>query len=380
MGALLGLIFLLKLVLHIRRDVFNTILMKLSELADLTGSTIVQGSDGLEITSAAGIDTAGPGDVTFLANPKYTKQVGETKASAIFLNLNEPKERDDIAVLRAEDPHVAYTLALRAFFPAPEIKPFVHPTAVIDPSATVHENVEIHANVVIAAGGSIASGVRIMPNVTIYENVSIGENTAIHSGVSVRENCEIGRNCIIHNNSTIGADGFGYARTKDKKWLKVPQTGRVVIADDVEIGANVTIDSPSTGETRVERGVKVDNLVQIGHSSIIDEDALLCAQVGLAGSSDIGKRAILAGQVGVAGHLKVGDDAVLAAQAGIGQDVEAGSFRGGPNLEQSVWVKAVTIFRRLPDIVKLVRELDKRVTQLEASAATDLDSKEDKNG
>lgn len=380
MGVLSGLICLLKLVLHIRLDIFKTNLMKLSELAALTSSTIAQGPNDLEIASAAGLDNAAPGDVTFLANPKYTKQVSETKASAIFLNENEPIGRSDIAVLRAKDPHVAYALALRAFFPEPEIRPSIHPTAVIDPTANVAEDVEIHANVVIAAGCSIAGGVRIMPNVTIYQNVSIGERTTIHSGVSVRENSEIGRNCIIHNNSTIGSDGFGYARTEDKKWLKVPQTGRVVLEDDVEIGANTTIDSPSVGETLIKRGAKVDNLVQIGHSSIVEEDALLCSQVGLAGSSHIGKRAILAGQVGVAGHLKVGDDAILAAQAGIGQDVEAGSFRGGPNLDQPTWVKVVTIFRRLPEIVKLVRDLDKRVAKLEAPNGSNLEENIDNNG
>ncbi len=286
MGVLCGQICLLKLVLHIRLGIFKTILMKLSELAALTRSTIVHGSDDLEIASAAGLDTAGPGDVTFLANPKYTKQVSETKASAIFLKENEPISDGDIAVLTVKDPQVAYALALRAFFPEPDIKPSVHPSAVIDPSSNIAENVEIHANVVIGAGCSIADGVRLMPNVTIYENVTIGASTTIHSGVSIRENCKIGRNCTIHNNSTVGSDGFGYARTEDKKWLKVPQTGCVVLEDDVEIGANTTIDSPSTGETRVRLGAKIDNLVQIGHSCLIDEDALICAQVGLAGSTD----------------------------------------------------------------------------------------------
>jgi UDP-3-O-[3-hydroxymyristoyl] glucosamine N-acyltransferase len=190
--------------------------MKLSELAAITDSTIVRGDGDDEITSAAGLDIAGQGDVTFLANPKYTPQVAATRASAIFLSDGVEIDRADIAVLRAKDAYVAYTLALRAFFPEPEIRAFVHPSAVIDPLAMVADNVEIHANVVIGANCAIAGGVRIMPNATVYDGVSIGEGTTIHSGVSIRENCEIGRNCIIHNNSTIGCDGFGSLRPRKK--------------------------------------------------------------------------------------------------------------------------------------------------------------------
>lgn len=343
--------------------------MKLTELADITGSTIESGPHDLEITGVAGLGNAGPGEVTFLSNPKYTKQLAGTRASAVLLKKNEPIGRDDIAVLRTNDVQLAYTLALRAFFPEPPIKPSIHPTAVIDPTARLAENVEIHAYVVIGPRCSIADGVRIMPNVTLYENVSIAENTTIHSGVSIRENCEIGRNCTIHNNCTIGSDGFGYARTTEKRWLKIPQTGRVVLEDDIEVGANSAIDSPSMGETRVMRGVKVDNLVQIGHSVVVEEDSLLCAQVGLAGSSHIGKRVILAGQSGVADHRTIGDDAVLAAKAGAAQDVAPGSVIGGPSLDNKLWVKSAIIFRRLPEIVQTVRDMERRLRGLEAKTA-----------
>ncbi len=343
--------------------------MKLGTLAKLTGSTIERGSADIEITTTAGLDLAAEGGITFLANPKYTPQIAVTKASAIYLNEGIAIDRDDIAVLRAKDSYVAYTRAMRLFFPEPELRKFIHATAVIDPSATVSDDVEIHANAVVGANCKIASGVRIMPNATIYDGVSIGENTTIHSGVSIRENCEIGRNCIIHNNSTIGSDGFGYAKDENKHWLKIPQTGRVVLDDDVEIGANTAIDCASVGETRIKRGAKIDNLVQIGHSCTIDEDALICSQTGLAGSSHIGKRVILTGQVGIAGHLKIGDDAVLTAKSAISHNVEPGKVMSGiPAFENRDWLRSTAAFRKLGEMAGRLRKLEKLVFKAEPPA------------
>lgn len=340
--------------------------MKLFDLAEKTASVIEQGSPDMEITSAAGLDIAGPAEVSFLANPKYTPQLRDTKAGAIFLNDGVEAGRDDIAVLRAKDAYVAYTLGLRLFFPDPPLRPGVHPTVVVDASAKLADQIEIHANVVIGKNAIIESGVRIFPNVTIYEGVKIGRDTTLHSGVSIRENCEIGQRCIIHNNTTIGSDGFGYARTEDKKWLKIPQVGRVVIEDDVEIGANCAVDCASVGESRIKRGAKIDNLVQIGHSCTVGEDALICAQTGLAGSSVIGDRVILAGQVGIAGHLKVGDDAVLTAKSATSHDVAPGkTLSGVPAFENRDWLRSIAAFRRLGDIAQKVRELEKRILGLE---------------
>jgi UDP-3-O-[3-hydroxymyristoyl] glucosamine N-acyltransferase len=336
--------------------------MKLAELAEKTASVVERGSPEMEIESTAGLDIAAEGHVTFLANPKYTPQVAATRASAIYVSHGVEIARQDIAILRAPDAYVAYTEAMRLFFPEPELKPFIHPTAVIDGSATVAENVEIHANVVIGARCAIASGVRIMPNATIYDGARIGENTTIHSGVSVRENCEIGARCIIHNNTTIGSDGFGYAKTAEKRWLKIPQTGRVVIEDDVEIGANTAIDCASVGETRIKRGAKIDNLVQIGHSCTVDEDALICSQTGLAGSSHIGKRVLLTGQVGIAGHLKVGDDAVLTAKSATSHNVEPGKIMSGiPAFENKDWLRSTAAFRKLGDMAQRLRRLERKV-------------------
>ena len=339
--------------------------MKLSELAEATSSTIESGAADMEITAAAGLDIAQSGEITFLANPKYTPQIRETRASAIFLNAGVQLDRNDIAVLRSIDSYLAYTRALRLFNPPVEVVASVHPTAVIDTSAKVAATWEIGANVVIGRNCRIGDGVRLFPNVTVYDGVTIGRNTTIHSGVSVRENCEIGENCIVHNNSTIGCDGFGYAKDEEKRWVKIPQVGRVVLEDDVEIGANTAIDCASVGETRIKRGAKIDNLVQIGHSCTVDEDALICSQTGLAGSSVIGKRVILAGQVGIAGHLKVGDDAVLTAKSATSHDVDPGKIISGiPGFDNKDWLRATAAYRKLGEIVQRLRGLEKKVEEL----------------
>jgi len=340
--------------------------MKLSVLADNTGSVIERGDPNLDIASAAGLDIAGEHEITFLANPIYTPQVRKTGASAIFLSEGVNIPRDDIAILRASDAYVAYTKALRLFHPMPSVDPSIHETAVIDESSSVAKDVEIHANVVIGKNCTIDNGVKIFPNVTIYNGVKIGNGTILHSGVSVREECEIGANCIIHNNSTIGCDGFGYAKTEDKSWLKIPQVGRVIIENDVEIGANTAIDCASVGETRIKRGAKIDNLVQIGHSCSVDEDALICSQTGLAGSSTIGKRVILSGQVGIAGHLTVGDDAVITAKSATSHDVENGKIVSGiPAFDNREWLRSTAAFKRGGEMAKTIRRLKKKIEKLE---------------
>ncbi len=341
--------------------------MKLSILAEKTFSSIAAGDESLEISGAAGLDIAKSGQISFLANPKYTPQIKETKASAIFLNENVSLDRKDIAVLYAKDAYLAYTRALRLFNPEPEITAFIHPAAIIHETAQIAENVEISAGVVVGKNCDIAGNVKIYPNVTLYDNVKIGANSVIHSGVAVRENCEIGANCIVHNNSTVGSDGFGYAKDEEKHWLKIPQTGNVVIEDDVEIGANTAIDCASVGETRIKRGAKIDNLVQIGHSCTVDEDALICSQTGLAGSSVIGKRVILAGQVGIAGHLKVGDDAVLTAKSATSHDVENGKMLSGvPAFDNRDWLRSIAAFRRLGEMARTIRNLEKKLLKTEA--------------
>ena len=336
--------------------------MKLSELAALTGARLEGTNNDIEITGAAGLDEATEGHVTFLANPRYTPRVNTTNASAIYASEEATFDRQ-ISILRAKDPYLAYTRALRVFYPEPKFQAFIHPSAVVDSTAELAPTmVAIGAHSVIGRNVKIGPEVTIHPNVTIYDDVTIGSGSVIHSGVSVRERTVIGERVIIHNNSVIGCDGFGYAKDEERRWLKIPQAGRVVIDDDVEIGAGTTIDRASVGESRIGRGSKIDNLVQIGHSCTIGEDSLLCAQVGLAGSSHIGSRVILAGQAGVAGHLKIGDDVVLTAKSATSHDVPAGKMISGiPAFDNRDWLRSTAAFRRLGDIQRTVRDLERRM-------------------
>ena len=339
--------------------------MKLSELAASTGSIIEGGNAEAEIRGAAGLDEASEGQVTFLSNPRYTPRVQTTRATAIYVGMGVEVGRD-IAVLRASDPYLAYTRALRLFHPDPPFDPSIHPTAVIDPSAAIGEGVSIGAHSAIGQDVVIGAGVRIHANATIYDGVKIGAGSVIHSNVSLREGSVLGERVVIHNNAVIGSDGFGYAKDEEGHWLKIPQTGIVVIEEDVEIGAGTTIDRASVGETRIARGARIDNLVQIGHSCTIGEDALVCAQVGLAGSSRVGRRVILAGQVGVAGHLTIGDDSVLTAKSATSHNVEPGkTISGIPAFDNREWLRSTAAFRRLGDMQRALRKLESRLAELE---------------
>ena len=345
--------------------------MKLSELARLTGARVEEKFKDIDITGAAGLDEAGAGHVTFLANPRYTPRVQTTRASAIFLAEESEAVREDLVVLHARDPYLAYTRALRLFNPEPEFEPIIHPSAVIDPSAQLGAGVAVGACSVLGRDVIVGDGVRIFPNVTVYDRVVIGEGSVIHSGVALREGTVIGARVSIHNNVVIGSDGFGYAKDEKGRWLKIPQTGRVVVEDDVEIGAGTTIDCASVGETRIARGAKIDNLVQIGHSCTVGEDSLLCAQVGLAGSSRIGRRVILAGQAGVAGHLEIGDDVVLTAKSATSHNVPAGRVISGiPAFDNREWLRSTAAFRRLGDMQRTLRTLEARLAALEKDTSS----------
>ncbi|HEX8473886.1 MAG TPA: UDP-3-O-(3-hydroxymyristoyl)glucosamine N-acyltransferase [Pyrinomonadaceae bacterium] len=344
--------------------------MKLSELASQTSARVEGDAEDIEIVGAAGLDDAATGHVTFLANPRYTPRVQTTRASAIYLS-EDAEAPQGIAVLRARDPYLAYTRALRLFHPEPAFEPSIHPSAVIDATARIGAGVAVGACVVVGRDVEIGAGVRIYPNATIYDGASIGEGSTIHAGACIRENTVVGARVIVHNNAVIGADGFGYAKDEEGHWLKIPQTGRVVVEDDVEIGAGTTIDRASVGETRIARGAKIDNLVQIGHSCTVGEDALLCAQVGLAGSSQIGRRVVLAGQAGVAGHLNIGDDAVITAKSATSHNVPAGKILSGiPAFDNREWLRATAAFRRLGDMQRTLRLLQERLATLEKGVSS----------
>ena len=342
--------------------------MKLRELAAATGAHFESSDGDIEITGAAGLEQAQLGQVTFLSNPRYTPKIAETGASAIFVADDVEVTRADLAVLRAKDPYVAFTRALIAFNPSPAFEAYLDPSAVIDSSTPIPEEVFIDAHVAIGKNVSLGKRVRLHANVTVYDNVTIGDETEIHSGVAIRENTIIGKRVIIHNNAVVGCDGFGFAKDEERRWLKIPQVGRVVIEDDVEIGAGTTIDKSSTSETRIKRGAKIDNLVQIGHSCTIGEDSLICAQVGLAGSSHIGNRVILAGQAGVAGHNTLGDDVILTAKSATSHDIPAGKMISGiPAFDNKDWLRSIAAFRRLGEMVRTLRGVEKRLAEIEKS-------------
>jgi UDP-3-O-[3-hydroxymyristoyl] glucosamine N-acyltransferase len=347
------------------------VIMKLAELAERTNARI-EGAADVEIKGAAGLDIAEAGDVTFLANKRYTPQVEVTRASAIFVSEEAEVSRTDVTLLRTRDPYLAYTRALIIFYPEPKPAPFIHPSAVIDPAASVGQGVWIGANVVIGREAEIGSDVRIHPNATVYDRVRVGAGSVIHSGVSLREGTILGERVIIHNNTVVGSDGFGFAKDEEGHWLKIPQTGHVVLEDDVEIGANTSIDRASVGETRIGRGTKLDNLVQVGHSCTVGEDTLLCGQVGLAGSTKVGDRVILAGQVGVGGHLSIGDDAILMAQAGVFYDVPPKSvYSGGiPAFDHKESLRTMAAIRKLTEMQRTLRALEKRLTAMEEHLST----------
>ena len=327
--------------------------MKLSELAEALGGTL-HGDGTVEITGIAGIEEAVAGQVTFVSNKKYIPLAATTRASAILVEPDFPET--PVATLRVADPYLAYARTIELFYKAPTYAPGIHPTAVIAPTATIGERAHIGAYVVIGEGVTIGDDVILHPHVVIYPHVVVGNGFMAHAHSIVREHCRIGDNVILQNGVVIGSDGFGFARTKEG-WHKIVQSGPAILEDSVEVQANSCIDRASIGETRIGRGVKIDNLVQVGHGSTVEENTLLCAQVGLAGSTEVGKNVILAGQVGVAGHLKIGDGAIATAQTGIPNDVPPGkTVSGSPAIDNLQWMKSVAIFGRLPELMKSLRK------------------------
>lgn len=267
----------------------------------------VEGATDVVITGVAGLEDAGPTELTFLANPRYAAKARTTKAAAIILSRGAAADGVPCPIVRAPDAYLAFAQVAKWFYRPPTPPPGVHPTALIAPSARLGAEVRIGPYAVVGENVLIGDRTTLYSHVVVYDDARIGDDCVLHAHVVVRERVEIGRRVIIHNHVTVGCDGFGYAKRPDGSWEKIPQTGRVIIEDDVEIGAGTQIDRASVGETRIRRGAKLDNLVQIGHAVEVGEDTLLCAQVGIAGSAVIGSRVILAGQVGVAGHLTIGD-------------------------------------------------------------------------
>ena len=338
--------------------------MKLTDIATRLGAHLENAPPqaDVEITGVAAVESAAPGQLTFIANPRYAAAARTTQASAIIVDEKFPVL--DKPLLRAKNPQFAYARAVELFYQPPQYPRGIHPTAVVHPTARIGANASIGAYVVIEAHVEIGENCTLLPHAVIYRGVKIGDNFFAHSHVSVRENSRIGSNVLLHNGVVIGSDGFGFAKDEADRWYKIQQSGKVVIEDDVEIQANSCIDRASLGETRIRRGTKIDNLVQVGHNCTVGENSMLCAQVGLAGSTELGNNVILAGQVGVAGHCKIGDNAIATAQSGIPNDVGPGKLVSGyPAIDNKQWLRSVAVFNKLPDLVKTLRQLTSRTKE-----------------
>ena len=328
--------------------------MKLADIATALSARLDNASPDTEITGVAGIEHAGPGQITFVSNPKYTAAAKTTKASAVIVSEDFPAI--STGMLRSKNPYLAWAKAVELFNQSPRYAPGVHPTAVVHPTAKVGKNAHLGPYVVIDEGAEIGENAVLLAHVVIYRGAKIGNNFFAHAHAIVREFCHLGDNVLLQNGVIVGSDGFGFAKDDEGHWHKIVQSGNVVVESDVEIQANTCIDRASVGETRIARGAKLDNLVHVGHSCTIGRDTLLCAQVGLAGTTDVGNNVILAGQVGISGHVKIGDGAIAIAQSGIPHDVPAGAMvSGAPAIDHKLWLKCCAAYTKLPELVKAMR-------------------------
>ena len=309
------------------------------------------------------LDDAGPGDLTFVAIARFLPKLAATRASAVILS---PGVESRLPSLLTAQPYVAFARAVALLHPAARVAAGVHPLAWVDPTATLGE--EVHVAAFAWVGSRVRVGARtvLRPHVVLYEDVEVGDDCLLHSGVQVRESCRLGHRVIVQNGAVIGGDGFGFAKDEDGRYLKIPQVGIVVVEDDVEIGALTAVDRGALGETRIGRGTKLDNLVQIGHSVTIGADTAVAAQVGIAGSTKIGNRVVLAGQIGIVGHITIGDGVIATAKTGIGHSLPAAAIvSGAPEMENRAWLKSIGVFAKLPELHKRVRELERALAEKE---------------
>ncbi len=336
---------------------------KLYELAELVGGT-VDGDGQTLIRGVAGIREAEPGEITFIANPKYEEFLGATRASAVITSreLSAPKP-----VIRIDNPYYAYLQVLNLFAADVAVRypRGVHESAVVDPSASLGKNVAVGPLCLVGKNARLGDNTTLVAGVFVGEAVEIGSDCLIYPRVTIREGSVLGNRVILQPGVVIGADGFGYAKNGSTHH-KVPQIGRVVIEDDVEIGANSCVDRATTGETRVKRGTKIDNLVQLAHNVVMGENCVVAAQAGISGSSEIGNNVVIGGQAALAGHIAVGDRAILAGQAGVTKDVPKNAVVSGyPAREHNAAKRIIAHTALLPDLFKRVKELESRLRELE---------------
>lgn len=331
----------------------------LNDIADAVQGSL-QGDGALKITGIAKIEEAGPGEITFISNPKYAKFIETTGASAVLVGNDFPAT--DKTIVRTENPYHAFLITLRLFHPHTEHIPGgIHPTAVIEDSAVLGNQPHIGAMVYIGSKSQIGNNVTLYPGVVIGSGVEVGDNTVIYANAVLRENVKIGNNVIIHSGTVVGSDGFGFAR-EGQEYHKIPQIGTVLIEDDVEIGANCTIDRATMGKTVIRKGAKLDNLIQIAHNVEVGENTVIAAQTGISGSTKIGKNNIVGGQVGFVGHIDTGENVTIGAQSGVSKSLPANSVHFGYPARPIMQAKREeAALRKLPDLLKRVTELEEKL-------------------
>ena len=335
----------------------------LGQLAEYLGCQLSGDPDPV-ITGVSTIEKAGSGEITFLSNTRYAPKARQTGASAII--AAEPLLNTPAATLVSRNPYLDFARALALFYQPPKPAPGIHPTAVVAASATLGENPSIGPYAVIGENTSLGSNAVLHPHSVIYRGCRIGDDFTAHSHVSVREFCEIGHRVTLHNGVVVGGDGFGFAKDSQGKQHKIVQSGRTVIEDDVEIQSLTSVDRATLGETRVKRGAKIDSLCQIGHACVVGENNIICGQTGLAGSTTLEENVVMAGQTGSAGHITIHKNAVVWAQSGVGHDVPEGAIvSGSPAFDSATWLRASASFSRLPELLRTVRALEKRIAKLE---------------
>ncbi len=336
------------------------------EIAALVNGTI-EGYPDVKVSSLSKIEEARPHTLSFMGNPKYEEYIYNTQASVVIVNRNfQPSKPVSATLIRVDDAYQAFAKLLEAYNSKNLTQHGIEQPSLIAADATLGSDVYIGAFSYIGEGVKIGNRCKIHPGVYIGNHVELGDDCVLHPGVKIYQNCKIGNRVIIHANAVIGADGFGYTRNEDKSYTKVSQIGNVIIEDDVEIGANTTIDSATLGSTIIRKGVKLDNLIQVAHNVEIGEHTAIASLVGISGSTKIGKRCVIAGQVGITGHIEIADDITIGAQAGVTKSFTKPGINilGAPAYEADESKKIFIATRRLPDLIKKIANLEAELAKL----------------
>lgn len=338
---------------------------KALNIAEFLHGTI-EGDENISVSNVSKIEDGKPGTLAFLSNPKYERYIYETEASIVLVkNDFKPEQKVKATLIRVEDPYQAFASLLGLYEQAKKMKSGIEQPSFIDSSAVCGENIYFGAFAYLGENSTLGNRVKIYPHTFIGSGVTIGDNTIIYAGAKIYDGSVIGSNCIIHAGAVIGSDGFGFAPKSDGSYAKIPQVGNVILEDDVEIGANTTIDCSTMGSTIIRRGAKLDNLIQIAHNCEIGENTVMAALTGIAGSTKIGKNCMFGGHIGVAGHLTVGDGVKIGAMSGVSNSIKSGkTVLGVPAMDHEQALKAFVVFRRLPQMRDQLIDLQKEVTEL----------------